>query len=222
MDSGDPEQAIESLRTAEALAPDSEARDSLTADRAIAEMASGDCAGASLILADLGGTAADPALRRRASVLGGVCALRLHRFDEARRLLRSEWETAANGPARLAYEQLDRMLAKAASRRPRSPRVARLLSTLLPGAGQIYDGDWWNGLEAMGIDGLGLWWFVSAVEGGAVFEASANSGVFLLRYYRGNLYQAETRARTGNEARDEATCRRAERLIPELAGTGSP
>jgi tetratricopeptide (TPR) repeat protein len=87
-------------------------------------------------------------------------------------------------------DSLESTLMKASKISYKSPRTAMLLSTLIPGGGQMYNGRWLSGLNAMLLNGaLGYLTVNNFVKERYV------SGFLVLifpyqRYYNGNRYQA--------------------------------
>ncbi len=87
----------------------------------------------------------------------------------------------------------------------KSPRLAKTLSTFLPGSGQIYAGNWFNGLNALIINGgLGYLAGDSIIEGNYA-DGILNYFMLFLRYYRGNRHNAETLTLLYNEKYNKRT-----------------
>ena len=218
---GSPEQAGLALRVAEDHAPTPLLRDETRIMRGTMDLAAGNTAQATLQFLEMEGTAGDPGIRSRARFLAGVGAVRLHRWAQARELFtRFFSETPPADSA--GFRRLDRLLARAAKHRGRSATVARRLSTVVPGAGQFYVGDWLNGLDAMALNGAAVYWLVGSVQDGAAADAVLKSVLVLSRYYLGNRYQARVRAERRNGRDADRLGAEADRLARAAVGSAPP
>ncbi len=72
----------------------------------------------------------------------------------------------------------------------KSVKVATVLSTILPGAGQVYAGNWKSGLNALVLNG----WL-----GFVTVDAASWTTCTFLRYYWGNYYRAGRAVEQHNE-----------------------
>ena len=72
----------------------------------------------------------------------------------------------------------------------KSGEVAKLLSAILPGAGQVYVGNWRDGVNALLLNGALGFLAVDAVLDGHYVDAALWSGFIFWRYYRGNTFRA--------------------------------
>jgi hypothetical protein len=195
---GSPEQAGLALRVAEDRAPTSLSREETRILIGTMELAAGNTAQATLQFLEMEETAKDPGIRSRARFLAGLGAVRLHRWAQARELFtRFFSETPPADSAQ--FHRLDSLLAHAAKHRERSPVIAKRLSTLLPGSGQFYAGDWLNGLNAMALNGVAGYWLIGSVQDRAAADALLKTVLVLSRYYLGNRYQASVRTERRNE-----------------------
>jgi len=100
-------------------------------------------------------------------------------------------------------EQLELVLEEAQSARRKSPNGAAWLSTVVPGAGQLYAGEPWDALNALAVN-AGLVTLICA----AVKQEWYLEGAFLFlyplrRYYLGNRNNARLAAEADNLAVDE-------------------
>lgn len=147
----------------------------------------------------LGTFSKHPAIERRASFFLGVCDLYTHKWDEARKAFAASFD----GAQARERGRLDSLLAPRRRPRPRSPELAQWLSTFLPGAGQIYAGDWRNGLNALAINGATGYLLVSSLIAGNFGDAILSYLGLFQRYYLGNRQRAEMIARERNHAQDK-------------------
>lgn len=92
-----------------------------------------------------------------------------------------------DGAARAEFERLMRQ-AERVSRK--SPRTARILSTILPGAGQFYAGDIKNGINSLLLNALLGYWFVATGVSFTFVDAAATVTPWLFRYYGGGIRRA--------------------------------
>jgi len=81
----------------------------------------------------------------------------------------------------------------------RSPEVAKWLSIFIFGAGQLYAGDYGSGLNAFALNGLIVYLIVDCTLKGNYLDAIFIALSFLERYYSGNIYHAEEKAKQYNE-----------------------
>jgi hypothetical protein len=95
----------------------------------------------------------------------------------------------------------------------RSPTIARILSTVLPGSGQIYTGDTLNGLIGLGLHGA----MIAGTTGAALagLEGATGLGAFFTwGFYRTQMSNAANNARNFNTQAEE-------RFIGQLAAQES-
>jgi len=96
----------------------------------------------------------------------------------------------------------------------RSPTVARLFSTVLPGAGQIYTGDTLDGLIGLGVHAALLAGTVGAISAG-LEAAAAVSAFFTWGFYSNQRANAAANAQDFNTQAEE-------RFIGQLAAQERP
>lgn len=125
---------------------------------------------------------------RRAVFLQGVAYLYQFRWEEARAALKHytgdaeldvHFDTAINAPRK-------------------SEKLAKILSVILPGAGQVYAGNWRDGLNAFVLNGALGFATVDAALDGHYMDAVLWATALFLRYYQGNYYRAEKAAAAFN------------------------
>jgi tetratricopeptide (TPR) repeat protein len=91
-----------------------------------------------------------------------------------------------------------------------SPESARQLSALIPGMGQIYAGDWGNGLNSLVLNGSMIYWMAYKIVNRYFGDAWTIYYFLFRRYYSGGIYNAERIAEEHNDALDK---KHAERII---------
>jgi tetratricopeptide (TPR) repeat protein len=177
-------------------APDEAARDARRVAISVQQLAAGHTDAAERALTQVLATPGDPAQRRRARLLLGLCALYGYRWAEASASLRAYFP-APPSPAQAA------VLARLAHP-PRhvSPVRARLLSTLLPGAGQLYAGAPGAAANALGLNLLTGSLVVGPLLAGDAATAVVNYLGFFSRYYEGNRFHARRLAVARNDLAD--------------------
>ena len=91
-------------------------------------------------------------LRQRARFLRGVAYLYQFKWEQARLVFQTYFDEIPD--AARAAAKIDALFSEAINLPQKSEKVARLLSTFLPGLGQTYAGDWKNGLNALLLNGV--------------------------------------------------------------------
>ena len=102
----------------------------------------------------------------------------------------------------------------AAIKKPRkSGSVAKILSTILPGSGQIYANNWTDGFNALILNGLFGYTSFSVAKSGNYRDASFLTLFLWMRYYLGNRNNAKKIAYQVNRKQDLAF---AQLIVEEL------
>ena len=174
-------EAVTALRTATYLAIDSETKSAYQLALAVTLIATQNYDLAQLELIKVVLRKPSLPLFRRALFLQGVTYIYQFRWEEARNVLK-DYTTD---------ERLDARFDSAINMPQKSVKIARVLSTILPGAGHIYAGDWRDGLNALLLNGALGFLTVDAVLDGHYTDAALWAGVVFLRYYRGNTFRAK-------------------------------
>ena len=174
-------EAITALRTATYLAIDSETKSAYQLALAVTLIATKNYDLAQLELIKVVLRKPSVPLFRRVLFLQGVTYIYQFRWEEARNVLK-DYTTD---------ERLDARFDSAINMPQKSVKIARVLSTILPGAGHIYAGDWRDGLNALLLNGALGFLTVDAVLDGHYTDAALWAGIVFLRYYRGNTFRAK-------------------------------
>ena len=146
-------------------------------------------------------------LHRRALFLQAVALIYQFRWDEARKVLHGY----------TGDEKLNGLLVEAVNLPRKSSKVAKVLSTILPGAGQIYAGNWRSGLNALVLNGLLGFLTVDAVLDRHYVDAATWGGSVFLRYYRGNIFRAEEAVKQFNLQESRRTSEAILQRLQEVA-----
>ena len=190
-------EAVEAMIAAAQLTTETELQAERRVELAVTLIASGayDLAVVELIKVDMHSRSAR--LRQRARFLRGVAYLYQFKSEQARLVFQAYFDEIPDA-ARAAAE-IDALFSEAINLPQKSEKLARLLSTFLPGLGQAYAGDWKNGLNALLLNGvLGYVTLDAAIE--RDYDDALLSFSFLsYRYYTGNRYRAAEAAQTFND-----------------------
>jgi TM2 domain-containing membrane protein YozV len=147
----------------------------------------------------------------RASYLIGWSWLRQRQWNLARQAFDSAEPQSFYGDS---ARRLAAALATAPALPQRSPTVARLLSTILPGAGQMYTGHTLDGLIGLGVHAALIAGTAGAVSAG-LEAAAAVSAFFTWGFYSAQMSNAAASARDFNTQAEE-------RFIGQLAAQERP
>lgn len=192
------EEAIAALQHSIFTAPSDSIREEMEISKAVTMLASGDFSGTELKLLRLELNSDLPSIRNKAFYYRGVACLYAHKWEHARKAFRKYFSEANPGMQSTVAAGIDSVLAEATHARFKSPKLAKVLSTFLPGSGQIYSGDINNGINALAINaGTGYLLVGSLIQGS---YANAFLSYFFLfnRYYFGNRHKAEKAAELYN------------------------
>ncbi len=174
-------EAITGLQTAMHLAADSEAKSEYQLELAVTLIAAQDYDLARLESIKVMMRSPSTRLYRRALFLQGVACIYQFRWEEARETLQAYTTDAGL-----------RTLFEAALNMPqKSVGVASVLSKIVPGMGQIYVGNWRDGLNALVLNGVLGFLTVDAVLDGHYVDAALWGAFIFWRYYQGNTFRAE-------------------------------
>ncbi len=127
------------------------------------------------------------AIRDKSKLLLVLCHVYQGKWHQAHQRLA---EVADHLPSPL-WAKIDSVLRVASETRYKSPRAAKWLSTFLPGAGQIYDGNWWSGLNALVLNAATGYVLYTAAVGKQIGDILIAYMTLFDRYYQGNRVNAE-------------------------------
>lgn len=202
-------EAITALRIAIYHATDDESKSEYQLTLAVTLIAIQDYDLAQLELIKVTLRSPSALLYRRALFLRAVAYIYQFRWDEAREVLEN-WGTD---------ERLDLLFDEAVSVSQKSVRVARILSTIFPGAGQVYAGNWRSGINALLLNGALGFLSVDAVLDGHYSDALLWGGLVFWRYYRGNTFRAGQAAEQFNQQRTQAAAEAILQRLQEIVNT---
>lgn len=197
-------EAIEALKISVQKTRD----DSLAEERRIISgttlIASGSPSAALLELFKVSQFSRYPTLRSRALFFQGVAYLYLFNWDAAHQAFKESW---SNKEQFVEADKVDSLLLTAQKLRYKSVTKAQWFSTFLPGLGQMYAGRFWNGLNALVLNGLTTAWFLSEILKQDYVDASIVFLGILRRYYQGNRYHAREFVEQYNRKLEEQKAR---------------
>jgi len=142
----------------------------------------------------------EASLRAKARYFDGIAALYMFDWDAVERAFGDFYSESSEGRMANRVGQISPVLLEA-RQSYKSAGLAGFLSTLLPGLGQIYAGDWRDGLNALAINAVGIGLLANAVYHKDYTNAALVSSISM-RYYMGNRYRAQVDVRKHNESMD--------------------
>jgi len=102
-----------------------------------------------------------------------------------------DWEQAANTFAKIDSNHVLKTLAEKVDDDLYSVSFAKTISYIIPGAGQIYTGEYISGLLSLGWNVLWGYLTIKAFIAERIFDGIVIANFLWLRFYRGNLQNAE-------------------------------
>jgi TM2 domain-containing membrane protein YozV len=188
-------------------------RDEATLVLAFARHRAGDDAGALSLARAVVDGGGDPRLARRARLVAALSLAATPGRERAATEAVAPLAAAPDlAPAAAAVEDASRALARAPRK---SPALAGVLSALLPGLGQVYDGEPAAGAAALAVNGLFVWAAVDAFRGGHDGLGAVAVAVESL-WYGGAIFGAVSGAhRSNRDARAAILEELGSRIRPE-------
>ena len=191
--------AVEAAEKSAQTARGEKTRDERKLTLAAIQISSKNYSAAKFLLLKLEMYSSDEDVRKNAYFLHGVCCLYEHSWTEARLTLDEYFKYNSGAASASKKQDIDSLLEKALLTRAKSPSLAKWLSTFLPGAGQIYCGDWLNGLNALALNAAIGYLIATDLQNKQIQDALFNSLFLFQRFYQGNRVIAENAARQHNE-----------------------
>jgi hypothetical protein len=112
-----------------------------------------------------------------------------------------DWEQAAQTFAEIDSNHVLKTLAEEVNDDLYSVSFAKTISYIIPGAGQIYTGEYISGLLSLGWNVLWGYLTIEAFIAERIFDGIVIANFLWLRFYRGNLQNAENFAMEKNLVR---------------------
>lgn len=208
---GDQDRAFDQFLKAVDSASSDQARDEMRINLAVLYLASADYSSAEATLLRVKTFSTDETSQRRAIFLLAITYLYRSRWDEAQ----DELHTYFKGRSGAELDRLNDLLSPARRPHNKSRRLARQLSTVIPGAGQIYAGNLGDGINALCVNlffGLPL---KRTLADRRVLDVTIELPQFL-RYYNGNRNNAEALVDKYNDRRNRSYAARVIELVRVL------
>jgi hypothetical protein len=149
-------------------------------------------------------------IRTRARLLMGIVDIHEHRWESARANLMPSLKDA--GLLDRSIHRIEKRLMVPVSG-TKSPKLAAILSAVLPGLGQIYAGEWRSGINAFVLNGLIVLWAIREMRSGDLGDGVLILSFIFPRYYQGNIRNSVVMAKKRSEI---AGNRKADSLISML------
>lgn len=187
--------AIDAIQTSISLTIDARLKEKRKIDIAIINIARGEYSTAEFDLLRIAYFSDNIEIKRKAYFFLGLCYIYRFKWEEARQAFDQFFTNS------LTTEQakIDSLFTTASELNLKSPRLAKWLSTFIPGSGQLYVGDIRNGINALVLNSIIIYFFVDALLEQRLQDALIGDLFLLERYYRGNRANAERIAREFNE-----------------------
>lgn len=196
-------EAIDSIRQAVIRTPDKEQKSEYQIDLAVTLIVNKDYDLARLELIKVFIRNPSETLHNRTLLLQGVTYTYQFRWEEAQEILKNYSQD----------EKLDELFQKTDNLPYKSKLVAKILSGILPGSGQIYAGNWKSGLNALVLNSAFGYVTVDSILDQNYVDAIMWTYFIFQRYYQGNLYRA---GRAVDEYNDEVNRSFADSILTRL------
>lgn len=154
-----------------------------------------------------------PSLRLRSLYFDGVASLYMFDWDSAEKAFGAFYAEDSDGRMAERTREMEAILLKA-RQSYKSPGLGKFLSTILPGMGQIYAGNWRSGLNALVLNGITIGLFANSIYKKDFKDAALISSISI-RYYMGNRYNAEKGVGKYNESQDRQNAAKMLNLVRE-------
>ncbi len=201
------QEAIISMRNAVSNTITDEEKSEFQLDLAVTLIASRnyDLARLELIKVMLRNT--NDATYKRSLFLQAVTYIYQYRWEDARKILK-DYTTD---------ELVNQLFDKAMNLPHKSITAAKVLSAVIPGAGQMYAGSWGGGLNALGLNGVLGYVAADAILKSYYIDAALWTYFIFTRYYMGNLYRSETAVETYNQEQSQRVAESILQRLQEIA-----
>jgi tetratricopeptide (TPR) repeat protein len=134
---------------------------------------------------------------RKAVFFRGISALYTSKWEVARETFHNYFGGQTPEMAAIR-KQIEELIGEAGNQKYKSPRLARALSTIVPGLGQIYASDLAGGFNAILIIAATGYLCVSDLVQKRILDAIFTSTFLFERFYSGNRQNAEDAAKRYN------------------------
>lgn len=150
----------------------------------------------------------DNSLSRKALYFSGIASIYSFDWDATEKNFNDFYDDSSNKSAR----ELNSTLLKAKDSY-KSTTTAKILSTIIPGAGQVYAGNWHDGLNAFILNGVIIGFIANSVYKKDYRDALLITFLLSYRYYKGNIYHAEKDVEKYNATVDLRTAKESLKIV---------
>lgn len=206
------DNALDALQKAVQTASGDEARDEWRIAQGVTLIAAGRFDQADFLLLKVEMYSPSEEAKKNATFFRGVSGLYTSKYDQAREAFHAYFRLGGADRTGLGAK-VDGLLARTQKKGYKSPRLAKTLSSILPGLGQMYAADWLGGFNALAINGLTGALLVYDLLEWRWQNALFNSIFFFERFYRGNRMNAEEAAKKYNQNLSRVTAAEILRLL---------
>ena len=140
-----------------------------------------------------------PKIKKKANFFLGICYIYSFKWNEASKSFRKFFSDNQQE----FFINIDSLITEGKKIRYKSPKLAKWFSTFLPGTGQIYSGSWWNGINALIINGLTSYLLFDSICDKRYKDVLITNITLFERYYKGNRYNAEKAAESYNKRKNQ-------------------
>lgn len=194
-DKGNWKNAIDAFRKSSAIALNDSISDEIRITIGTTLIAKGNYSSAEFELLKVSLFSKYPKIKRKAIFFLGVCYIYSFKWDEAEKSVTQYFSDSIPNH----FSKIDSLLTQAKNFKYKSPKLAKWLSTFLPGSGQIYAGNWLNGINALIVNGLTSYLLFDSIIDKRYEDVLITNITVFERYYKGNRYNAEKMAELHNK-----------------------
>ena len=191
-------ECIESLQKSIQVETQEEVKNERKIALAVALIACGNYSKAEFLLLKVEMYIKIPQLIQKAAFFRGICAIYTSKWKEAREAL-NIYFSHSNNKSQEMFNKINTLLVEAQNSKYKSPKLAKTLSTILPGFGQIYAGNWLSGINALLINSATGYLFFNDLLKKQYKDAIFNGFFLFERFYSGNRINAENAVRKYNQ-----------------------
>ena len=200
------QEAIDALKASVRATQNAEVADERRIVLATTLIASGNYNLARLELFRVSEFSKDQSLRHRATYFDGIASLYMFDWNAVENAFGGFYSEYAGGRMADRAAEINSVLLEA-RQSYKSVGLARFLSTILPGSGQMYAGDWRDAFNSLALNSLAIGLMANAIYREDYTDAALISSIFM-RYYMGNRYRAEVDVRKHNASMDRQNAMR--------------
>lgn len=196
------QESIEALKYSIQNAPNDSIKNEREIALAVVLMASGNYSDAEFQLLKIETFSKFLSLRYKATFFRGIACVYSHKWEEAKIAFQTFFKEYSLFKHSLNIRNIDSLLLSTQNLKYKSPQLAKILSTILPGSGQFYVGDIRNGLNSLLINILTGYLLISSLINKDINNVYLGYSLFQ-RYYFGNRFHAERIAEDYNNRLNE-------------------